>query len=181
VYATPCHKVKRPARNRPLLKRERGIQESETRPVAWRLFHRHDGAPVPKARPRVSRSGFVYTPAKTRLYEEQLKASLTQTVFDNVDFALFPVDGAVRVDVLVELDIPKSWSKKKRAAGLAGEVVPVARPDLDNFVKTALDAANGVVFRDDSQVVSLSAIKKYSPGAALTITAAPFFLGEDRV
>jgi len=44
---------------------------------------------------------------------------------------------------------------------VAGEL-PAKRPDLDNIVKLYMDAMNGLVFEDDSQIVSLYADKRYS-------------------
>jgi Holliday junction resolvase RusA-like endonuclease len=44
---------------------------------------------------------------------------------------------------------------------LSGELCPVKRPDLDNYMKTALDACNEIVFADDSQIVKLIANKRY--------------------
>ena len=35
------------------------------------------------------------------------------------------------------------------------------KPDIDNLVKFVLDAANGVLFKDDSQVVRVLATKMY--------------------
>ena len=60
-------------------------------------------------------------------------------------------------------------SNKRRLAALAGEIAPTARPDLDNYIKAALDAINAIVVADDSQVVDLVAIKRYAPVPALTI------------
>ena len=39
---------------------------------------------------------------------------------------------------------------------------PKVKPDLDNVVKAVLDALNGVVYRDDAQVVNLVATKRYA-------------------
>lgn len=53
---------------------------------------------------------------------------------------------------------------------------PTARPDVDKLLRSCLDALTGVLWRDDSQVTSLSARKRYvAPGARphleLTISA----------
>ncbi|HHK41746.1 MAG TPA: RusA family crossover junction endodeoxyribonuclease, partial [Planctomycetaceae bacterium] len=42
-----------------------------------------------------------------------------------------------------------------------------SRPDLDNLVKSTKDALNGLAWRDDSQVVELSAGKCYASGNEL--------------
>jgi hypothetical protein len=60
-----------------------------------------------------------------------------------------PLAGAVRLDLVVELPVPLSWSKKRTLAALRGEVRPTSRPDLHNYVKTALDAINTIVVADD--------------------------------
>ena len=69
--------------------------------------------------------------------------------------------------------MPKSWSGKRRAAALSGELRPTTRPDVDNYVKAALDAINEIVVRDDSLVVELTAAKRYATSPRLTITVAP--------
>lgn len=52
-------------------------------------------------------------------------------------------------------------SKKKRAAMLAGEILPTKKPDYDNIEKIISDALNGVAFYDDAQIVSSGLIKVY--------------------
>jgi crossover junction endodeoxyribonuclease RusA len=37
------------------------------------------------------------------------------------------------------------------------------KPDLDKLVRAILDALTGIVFEDDSQVVSLSLVKEFAP------------------
>jgi Holliday junction resolvase RusA-like endonuclease len=45
---------------------------------------------------------------------------------------------------------------------LAGEIKPTGRPDLDNVIKSILDALNGVAYSDDSAVISVTAEKRYA-------------------
>ena len=49
--------------------------------------------------------------------------------------------------------IPKSWSRKKRAAAREQKIYPTVRPDFDNVIKAIADALNGVLWEDDRQVV----------------------------
>jgi Holliday junction resolvase RusA-like endonuclease len=49
------------------------------------------------------------------------------------------------------------WNRRKD-----GEIYPQVKPDLDNVMKAVLDALNGVVYADDSQVINLVATKRYS-------------------
>jgi Holliday junction resolvase RusA-like endonuclease len=66
------------------------------------------------------------------------------------------------VEVFVFLAIPTSWSKRKHAAALVGQVFPTKKPDLDNFLKAILDGMNGIAFTDDARVVALISSKRYS-------------------
>jgi Holliday junction resolvase RusA-like endonuclease len=58
--------------------------------------------------------------------------------------------------------IPKSLSKKKAALAEAGHIVPITKPDVDNYLKGVKDALKGVIWKDDSQVVEVFARKRYS-------------------
>lgn len=72
------------------------------------------------------------------------------------------IDGAVTLEVIAFLAIPKSATKSRRAAMLAGDEFPTKKPDLDNIVKNLKDALTGIAWRDDVQVVSLIADKRWS-------------------
>lgn len=115
------------------------------------------GQPIGKGRPRFTRQGRAYTPAKTKDYEHRLAAAASDAM---QDLGYEPATGQCSVHVLAQFEIPKSWSKKRREAATRGEVSP-GRPDIDNVVKIALDAINGVVFEDDAQVNRINATKRY--------------------
>lgn len=61
------------------------------------------------------------------------------------------IEDAVKLEVLFIIKRPKSVKK----------AYPTSRPDLDNYLKALLDAFNGVVLKDDSQVVEFFARKQY--------------------
>jgi Holliday junction resolvase RusA-like endonuclease len=42
------------------------------------------------------------------------------------------------------------------------EIKPTTRPDLDNYAKLTLDALNGIIWTDDSQITELRLGKFYS-------------------
>jgi Holliday junction resolvase RusA-like endonuclease len=109
-----------------------------------------DGLAVAKARARVTRGGFVYTPAATRKYESYARLAASEAMNGRP-----PLHGPVRLELLVELPIPASWSQKKRLTAIAGLIQPTSRPDLDNYVKSALDAINTIVIADDCQITEL--------------------------
>src|SRR5699024_11012696 len=46
---------------------------------------------------------------------------------------------------------------------------PTVKADIDNYTKAILDSCNGILWRDDSQVVSLIANKYYSDNPRIEI------------
>lgn len=105
--------------------------------------------PVPAGRPRfTTRSGFAraVTPKRTR----DMRALLTMAAREHAPAK--PLEGPLVVRMGVYRIQPKSYGKRRRQW--------VARPDLDNFVKL-LDAFNGVLWLDDSQIVELHAEKRH--------------------
>ena len=123
-----------------------------------------NGECVPKARPRFSKFGHVYTTPKTRAYENIVKS----TAIDN---RVPCVTTALRVELVIYKSIPKSFSKKKRELANEGKIYPVVKPDIDNYVKSVLDGLNGVLFMDDKQIVDFRAVKKYSYNPRVEVTA----------
>lgn len=84
------------------------------------------------------------------------------------------IEGPVRVALYIDCQVPASWSQKKQRAALAGDVMPTGKPDSDNVIKAVYDGCNGVVWKDDSQVVDGAQRKRYSetPGLRVFITLA---------
>ena len=64
----------------------------------------------------------------------------------------------VKLDFFVA--IPKSWSKKKKAA--KNEKFCDNNADIDNYIKAVLDSLEGVYYLNDKQVVMIRARKFYS-------------------
>ncbi|MFU0784281.1 RusA family crossover junction endodeoxyribonuclease [Clostridium sp.] len=114
------------------------------------------GQPVAKARPRVTKRGFTYTPKKTVNYENWVKECYyTQ----NKDKRL---NGQIRAKIRAYFSIPKSTSKKKRNEIIAGDIRPTKKPDTDNIAKIILDSLNTIAYDDDKQVIFLQIEKFYS-------------------
>lgn len=122
------------------------------------------GTPVPKGRPRFTRQGRTYTPAKTKSYEEQI-AILGKAAMNGLE----PLKTPVAVLVTVFFPIPASYSAKRREACLAGLEKHTKRPDLDNVVKAITDGMNGVVYDDDCQIVRIVAKKDYCHDAMVEV------------
>jgi Holliday junction resolvase RusA-like endonuclease len=81
------------------------------------------------------------------------------------------LEGPVCVRMRIACQIPASWSQKKQASAAAGTLMPTTKPDVDNVEKALFDAMNGVVWKDDVQVVSVVKDKRYdaTPGVSVRI------------
>lgn len=64
-----------------------------------------------------------------------------------------PIDGPVRLHIRAYVRIPKKTPKYRILQIRNGRSHPCRTPDLTNVAKLAEDALNGVVFKDDKQVV----------------------------
>lgn len=117
-----------------------------------------EGVPVPKARPRVTKTGRTYTPEKSAAYERLVRHIALSSMQKS---GLSLAETSVFVEVVAYMPIPASWPRKKRIGALLGGIRPIVRPDLDNIVKSVLDACNGVVYGDDSQVCTMVLQKRY--------------------
>lgn len=118
-----------------------------------------EGTPVPKGRPRFARRGkFVstYSPKTTVDYETKV-AEAAQLAMGSSE----PLETPVGAYIYITLPIPASYSKKRIQACLSGDERPTKKSDIDNFCKAIFDGMNGIVFLDDSQVVSLHSTKVY--------------------
>ncbi|QTD88782.1 RusA family crossover junction endodeoxyribonuclease [Burkholderia anthina] len=120
-------------------------------------------AAIGKGRPRVYR-GIATTPAKTRAYERQV-AQIAAAAMRGRPL----LDGPVRILLEIDVEVPESWPKYRRADALAGLIWPTVKPDIDNTEKALLDAMNGVVYRDDSQIVVVQKSKHYATSPQVRI------------
>lgn len=126
------------------------------------------GLPVGKGRPRFARRGnFVstYTDSKTASYENLVKIKAQEVMAGRVAIA-----GPVQVSVGIWVTPPASWSQKKQRMALDNKILPTSKPDIDNVIKGIFDAMNDIVWRDDKQVVNVSAYKLYSCIAQTTVS-----------
>ena len=110
------------------------------------------GDPRPQGRPKFFRRGnFVgaYDPKQSRDYKQTLAAQLAA---QSPEF----IEQGKAVSIYVEFIFARPKSLPKRVED------HVKKPDLDNLIKALKDAAKGILWHDDSQVVQLSARKIYS-------------------
>ncbi len=130
------------------------------------------GEPQGKGRARIGKvGGFsrLFPPAKTLAYES-LVAQMAAPAMAGAPL----IEGPVSLHCELRFSVPRSASKKHRAAMLAGQMRPTKKPDADNVLKAICDGINGVVWRDDVQAVDITLRKRYAevPGVVVAITAA---------
>lgn len=147
------------------------------------------GPPVGKGRPRFRvvspRKGAsfvsVYSEQSTVKYENALKAEGIKAMYGRA-----PIDGPLALVVAVYLVVPQSWSAKKQASAISGDIMPTSGGDLDNFIKV-VDGLNyhpprwkgdrekrPIIWKNDSQIVSIQALKFYSNEPRLEISVYPW-------
>jgi Holliday junction resolvase RusA-like endonuclease len=127
--------------------------------MTFQVFLTVEGTPIGKGRPKFARRGnFVsaYTPTKTRDYESLIAEAARQAMGPSE-----PLKTPVGAYIYITVPIPQSYSKKRTAACLDGSERPCKKPDIDNIIKAFLDSMNGIVYNDDTQVVSLHSTKCY--------------------
>lgn len=115
------------------------------------------GDPVAKGRPRFTRTGQSYTPAKTKKFENLVRLAYSLQQPDRK-----PAEGPIELTVCAYFRIPTSWSKKKQAEAATEQMKKISKPDLDNCLKAVQDGLNGVAWLDDAQVSDTHTKKRYS-------------------
>lgn len=132
------------------------------------------GKPQAKQRPKVTMVGGyakAYTPKQTIEYENHVKGCFIHKFSEDSNASKL-YELPLKMSVTVYYSIPKTFSKVKQEKALTAEIVPTTRPDIDNIAKSICDALNGIAFKDDSQIVDLNIIKRYSrsTGAVVAIS-----------
>jgi len=119
--------------------------------------------PVAKGRPRltvVHGRVHAYTPARTVLAERRIREHVRAQLGD----AWVPLEGALSLTVDAYRKLPRDLPRRLWASAL-----PTGPPDVDNLVKLLIDSFTSddwCVWRDDAQIVSISARKHYAVGRA---------------
>jgi len=118
--------------------------------------------PTPKARARTFLRGDKYmsfTPSKTVNAEQFIRTCL-------IEQGIKPIGKGKPVQLMLDFYLKRPGSLPKKITE------PVRRPDIDNLIKTCLDALNKFAFEDDSQIITLTANKYYGnpPHIDITIT-----------
>lgn len=131
----------------------------------------YHGEAVGKGRPRVSRRGnyvHTYTPEKTRNFEEAIRFEFMASNCDPMP--VYDKEKTLMANILIGVSIPKSYPKYKQALCRCRMIAPAKKPDLDNVLKSIMDALNGYAFDDDSQIVKVIAEKIYADEPFVEVT-----------
>ena len=108
---------------------------------------------TPKAapRPRVTQRG-TYNDKTYTQYKEAIRLAY------KAKYGTAPSTQPIAMKIDFFFKIPKSWSKKKKAAAKWH----IFRPDGDNLAKSIKDALNATAYKDDAQVCFLQVRKQYA-------------------
>ena len=118
-------------------------------------------APVSKQRPRLGKGGCVYTPSKTKVFENIVALSYgTRPSFD---------DKYIRIRLKFKFEVPKSYSKKKRLEAIEGKIRPT-KADIDNYIKAVLDGLNKKAWKDDRYIIGRLAEKEYANESCIEVS-----------
>ena len=98
-----------------------------------------------------------YTPAKTVKYERLVRSMCAKAV---EKYGKMPDDVPVRVEAWFYIEMPRSWSKHKRAE--YNGRYHISKPDGDNLLKSILDGCNTIAFKDDCCVAESFSHKYWS-------------------
>ena len=105
--------------------------------------------------------GFVhkFMPKKTRNAIADARSQIIAQLPENFK----PLECPLKVEVMIGRTRPKSAPKRIKH--------PSTRPDIDNYLKLLFDAMNSVVFKDDGQIVKITACKHFSekPGISVNL------------
>lgn len=133
------------------------------------LFFTFEIEPVPQLRPRVSSRPYVrvYDPPKVKQFKRILRSLAVN------QYARPPLIGPLSVSLTFYRPVQKSISQSERERRLSNRSKPVVKPDTDNYIKSTLDALNGVLWHDDSQIVKITGEKRYSETGKIIISVKP--------
>lgn len=139
------------------------------------------GTPAPQGSKRgfynqkLNRVQMVESSNKVKPWRQDVKTAATAAIGHNGTWE--PLEGAVTIAVTFYLVRPAGHRGTGRNAGTiraSAPAYPATKPDLDKVLRSTFDALGEAgVWRDDSQVVGVYALKHYAddrpPGALITV------------
>jgi len=110
-----------------------------------------------KGRPRSGQSGVHYTPKDTRNKEAYMMMTAAKEMGDKPI-----VSGPIILSIGILISLKKNLTKAEKIRYEKGMMYPTQKPDIDNILKSIMDALNGIVWLDDKQVVRVIIFKDYT-------------------
>jgi len=80
------------------------------------------------------------------------------------------IETAVEIHLEFVRSYPNNLPKRETSRERRLKEALVRKPDLDNLCKAAIDGIKGIIIKDDTVVVKLSAEKRFGPEAMTVIT-----------
>ncbi len=114
--------------------------------------------PVQQQRPRATRYG-----RSIRLYDPKAVKQFKQAVAEEamLTYRHQPLSGSLAVTLVFYRPVQQSLSKVEKQRRIGGVHLPVGTPDLDNYIKSFLDALHGIYWQDDALITDIVASKRY--------------------
>ena len=119
------------------------------------------GLPVGQPRPRARRFKdrvILYDPKNAKPWRD----AVANTIGEMVDT---PFEGPLELTMPFSFPRPKSHYGTGKNSDLIKGSAPkhhAQKPDLDNVIKSTMDAMNGVLYLDDKQVIQVTALKGWA-------------------
>ena len=157
-----------------------------------------EGDPRGKGRPRFSMvGGFprVFTDTDTADYEQLIQEEVLRLIGGDVlvhntkqikrrtfieaftDMGGKPLFSCpVRLEMEIRHPLRVSWTKKKTAGALNGEIAATIKPDIDNVLKIWCDAFNHCMWKDDTQVIRCTVDKMFAEEPSVLVRVIPLDL-----
>lgn len=127
------------------------------------------GKPYAKRRPR---AGYSHKLGRSITYDAPGNAEAEQSVAHYAGRAIpAPIEGPVKVQIVAVFEMPKSWSKRRRAEMLGQ--YHTQKPDRDNVEKWILDGMNRVAYADDGQAADGHTVKIWGERAETIVVVSP--------
>lgn len=127
-----------------------------------------EGEPTPWAAPKRRGRGMYDV-------KSQEKRNAILDILSQKSRGFTPYDKALCVHVYLAMEIPRSFSKKKRAMAISGELMPTCKPDRSNCLKFAEDILEEAgIITNDSIIVDGRTFQYYSEHPRTTFDVKPY-------
>lgn len=113
-----------------------------------------DGRPIPQGSMKVINGYIIHTQGSA------LAAWRSAIALGARHAGALPRDGAISIDMTFFMPKPKTVTRSH----------PTVAPDLDKLIRAVLDGLTAIAYRDDGQVISITARKDYGERIGVDIS-----------